>query len=129
MKKAFVIILFTVCAWMIVGAIDNSSADVTPLITASVWKFKSVYSQNPSTVQYMTPLFDGTTFQFDPDGTYSGKFFEKVSHGTWEISEKQLVLNKGTFKEESYTFSIPSGDKLMLETTEQGDKVLLEFVK
>lgn len=128
MKKAFITLQLVFCICMVVTAL-NGPSDPAAIRIAGSWKFKSVASENVSTTHYLTTLYAESEYHFGKNNTFTGTFFSLPVSGTWEVSGNALVLNKGTAKEESYTFTQSSPDNLILSGSEKGNTVLIEFEK
>jgi hypothetical protein len=113
---------------MIVTAIYGSEAQ-KPLAGSS-WEFRSVVSDNPTTVHYLSTLYGKAEYTFLDNHTYTGTFFELPISGTWVTYADMLILNQETDKEEVYKFSLTSNNNnLVLHATEKGNSVIIEFVK
>jgi hypothetical protein len=128
MKKIFVA-LSLVCITLTLIAITGSSSEMVNALTANSWKFKSVVSEAPSASDYLTTIYKGAEYKFAADNSFTGSFFELPVSGTWSVSNDTLYLNKGTDKEEMYTFTISHEHELILTGTEKGSKVHMSFVK
>lgn len=128
MKKALIIlILVGLFPSVIALTINYSTAEVKNHLIGKNWQFKTVSSEDPTTLHYLTTLYGEAGYRFSDDYTFTGKFFELPMAGTWAISGETLILNKGTLKEESYTFVFPTERTLILQMTEKGNKILIEF--
>lgn len=128
MKKAFVILMLVGLFPSVVAlTINYSTAEVTNHLIDKNWQFKTVSSQDPTTLHYLTTLYGEAGYRFADNHTYTGKFFELPVTGTWEISDEMLILNKGSLKEETYKFAFPSEHTLILQTSEKNNKVIIEL--
>lgn len=109
--------------------IQSSTGLVAKGFAGKNWIFKRLKAENPYTVHYLATLYEGTQYRFNEDHSYTGNFFGLVISGTWDVSSDMLILNKGTNSEESYKFSFPSPENVILEATEKGNNVYLEFAR
>ena len=131
MKKIFFLIAFLlmISLWLNSQPVRNTSLPKSSnRFAGSNWKFKNVVSEDPSVAHYLNTLYGGTEYRF-ASKTFTGKLFELPISGTWEASANMLVLNKGTNKEETYQFTLPSPNNLILQTTERGKKVFISFAR
>jgi hypothetical protein len=128
MRKIF-IALSLVCITLTLIAITGSSREMANALTANSWKFKSVISEDRSASDYLTTIYEGTHYNFAADNSFTGSFFELSVSGTWSVLNDTLYLNKGTDKQEIYTFTFSHEKELVLTGTEKGSKVHMSFVK
>ena len=128
MKKLLVIALLFVLGLSMYALASPVLNEVLNL-AGSTWKFKSVVAENRSTAEYVTSVYGEAEYKFADNHTYSGSFFGLSIAGTWEVSDSILTLNKGTYKEETYTVASLSQNNFVLQATENGGKVFIEFVK
>ena|SRR5687768_12323995 len=126
MKKIVVALAF-ICITL--TALTGSTGKTTNALTANTWKFKSVVSDDISASHYVGTIYEGAQYRFTPDNNFTGSFFELSVSGTWNVSNDTLYLNKGTSKEEIYTYTISQENDLILKGTERGSKILLSFGK
>jgi hypothetical protein len=111
-------------------AITGSSSKITvDSLTANAWKFKSAVSEDLSTSHYLSTIYEGARYHFKEDNNFTGSFFSQAVSGTWDVSNDTLYLNKGTAREEMYTYMISREENLILTATERGSKVHISFVK
>jgi hypothetical protein len=128
MKKTFIIFTLLLCALMFTRAI-NTSCSVENGLVGYTWKFKAVASEDLfSTAEYMAVLYDASEYKFSDDHTYTSVFQGMETSGNWEVSaDNNLVLNKGTIKEETYKLSFPTDHSFVLHGTEKETEVYIEF--
>jgi hypothetical protein len=131
MKKSFLTLLLSfLVAVIAIGVTFSSEKEKNRNnLTMASWRFKSVTSKDPGTSHYLTSIYEGSEYRFADDHTFSGTFFGLPASGTWESANETLIINKGTNKEETYTFTISDDHGLVLEGTEKGNKVFINFVK
>ena len=90
---------------------DELTTDVVALLTAQTWTYENATSDD-ALVSALLPLVDlayeGVTYDFNEDGSYTQTFADFPFDGTWELSadEKQITLDKETEYEEIYNLTV-----------------------
>mgnify|MGYP000560107233 CR=1 FL=1 len=130
MKKITIItLLFVFSTALIAPATDCSTSETNNTLAGKTWIFKRLKAENPYTVHYLATVYEEAQYRFSDNHRYTGSFFGLPISGTWEVSDNNLVLDKGTSKEETYRFVLPASDNLVIVATEKGNEVFIEFEK
>jgi len=86
--------LFTACNDDITEVIDNNAVR----LTKKTWTFESLTGFDELTNSLASSLLDGTTYDFNIDGSYNAVNLGQPKSGTWEFNTPMTIitLNAGT---------------------------------
>lgn len=127
MKIAQRIIAMTMIALLATSCSDDDDVTIEEShLTTGTWVFSSAKIDDSTSKAVLEAFYEGATYEFSEDGTFSEVFLDYESTGDWTFSDNELVLYAGTEDEEVYEVTELSSSTLRLftpETEEDGETV------
>jgi hypothetical protein len=107
---------------------DSSRVSPSRLLTSHSWRFEKAESLSDRSAAVVNSVYANSQYNFTPEKTYQGEFFDHPIQGTWSMNESdELVLNQGTEREEKMEIAMISDELLKVRVMEKGTSVTLIY--